>query len=118
MKEQDANLRLALRTYSAQLSTETTPPPADAVWLHARQRERQLALERSAYPLRIMYALAILAATLASGWLLYTAANGPQDVMWTTALHSSAAKWLLASLIAALAGSILLFRASQRLFSA
>ena len=118
MTEQDAKLRLALRSYAAQLSTEAAPPPAAAVWLRARMRQREADLKRSAYPLRSMYALSFIAAMLVCAWLLYAVAQPGHTLARTTALHSSAAKWLLTGFLAALAGWTLLFRATQRLFAA
>jgi hypothetical protein len=117
MTEQDAKLRLALRSYSAHLSAATAPPPVETVWLRARQRERQLALQRTAYPLRAMYAITVIAAVLACAWFFHTTTDLPNDPTWAAALHSSAAKWLVAGLLAALAGWTLLFRATQRLFT-
>lgn len=122
MTPQDAKLRLALRSYAAHLAEQNTPPSASAIWLRARQRERQLAFQRSAYPLRVMYALTVIAVAAACAWLFYITPNAAHETTWiaawSTPLHSSAAKWLLAGFLAALAGWTLLFRATQRLFTA
>lgn len=117
MTEQDAKVRLALRSYAAQLAAETPPPAAETIWLRARQRQRQEALKRTAYPLCAMYVLTMIAAVLACAWLLHSTANSGLDNTWTATLHWSAARWLLTGFLCALAGWTLLLRATQRLFT-
>lgn len=117
MTEQHAKLRLALRAHAAELTTEATPPPAHAVWLRARHRERQHALQRSALPLRAMYGIATIAAILMCAWVLHATGPTAHNTLSHATLLSSTPKWLFAAFIATLAGWALLFRASQRLFT-
>lgn len=66
----DAQLRQALLGLAIDISTHHQPQPYSSVWLRAERRARQAAIARATRPLRIMSALGVAAALLATAFAL------------------------------------------------
>lgn len=82
MRQDEEQLRAAMRGYAAQIAASHAAPAASAVWMRAERRRRRLARERAERPLRIMQAVGMVCAAAVAAWLLYRAAPANLSLSW------------------------------------
>jgi hypothetical protein len=104
----DLELRQALLGLAKDLAAGDPPAPASTIWLLAERRSRRLAIARATRPLRLMYALATVAALLAA--VICLRHSGPAS----TALLTELLHWSVPALALVLLGCWAMIHSSRK----